>query len=131
MFVVFVTLYLTVPAEFDCSVGGALFKPFPYTYPAYCGHFQLCKDGKGIPLLCEVGLEFADDSGTTHAPCRYKSSTTYCGRKRSEDATSTTPSTTAATTSSSTTTTVTDSTKLTNATPTVTAKASVPPDGHL
>ncbi|XP_070197113.1 mucin-22-like [Littorina saxatilis] len=81
------------PGDFDCSEKGEYSLPLPYTYPLYCGEYQLCAEGKSTARACEEGLEYGDSEGNTEAPCHQPSNSTYCGRKRFQENAKTTPTT--------------------------------------
>ncbi|KAK7445685.1 hypothetical protein BaRGS_00040325 [Batillaria attramentaria] len=52
-----------VPSEFDCSQTDKDFLPLPYTWPDFCGEYQLCRLNERPQFLsCAEGQEFFDIS---------------------------------------------------------------------
>lgn len=68
----------------SCSSGSLPIMHLPYTYPDYCGDYQVCIQGKVVMKKCPEGEEFAFTSPDATVICTPPSNATYCGKKREE-----------------------------------------------
>ncbi|XP_025078755.1 uncharacterized protein LOC112554893 [Pomacea canaliculata] len=69
----------------SCSSDYSLpISPMSYTYPDYCGDYQVCIQGNSVLQTCPQGQEFAYLSPGDTVICAPPSHNTYCGQKKSE-----------------------------------------------
>ncbi|XP_025078756.1 uncharacterized protein LOC112554894 [Pomacea canaliculata] len=66
----------------SCSSDSLPISPMSYTYPDYCGDYQVCNQGNSVLQTCPEGEEFTYLSLHDRVICALPSSNTYCGMKR-------------------------------------------------